>query len=94
MLFSKITPFNADVYTPIELYLSLRNRYRKTCLLESNDYHSRSNSKTFLGLNPIIEITVENLQLTIQFQGKNQKFELAAQCVPCFHCAFHLRKLP
>jgi len=77
MLFSKITPFNADVYNPIELYLSLRNRYRKTCLLESNDYHSRDNSKTFLGLNPIIEITVENLQVTIQFQGKNKKLQLS-----------------
>lgn len=76
MIFSKVTPFNADIYTPIELYLSLRNRYRKTCLLESNEYHSRSNSKTFLGLNPIIEITVENLQVTIQYQEKKQQLNL------------------
>lgn len=76
MLFSKVTPFNADVYTPIELYLSLRNRYRKTCLLESNDYHSRSNSKTFLGLNPIIEISVENLKVSIRYKEKNQTLQL------------------
>lgn len=66
MLFSKVTPFNADIYTPIELYLSLRNRYRKTCLLESNDYHARNDSKSFLGLNPIVELTVQQEEVILQ----------------------------
>jgi anthranilate synthase component I len=52
--------FNADLHTAVDLYLSLRNQYRKTCLLESNDYHSRTNSKSFIGLEPIVEIIVEN----------------------------------
>ena len=51
-LYTKTTPFNADTYTPVQLYLSIRNNYRKTCLLESNDYHSRSESKSFIGFNP------------------------------------------
>lgn len=69
MIFSKVVPFNADTYTPVELYLSLRNSYRKTCLLESNDYHDRTNSKSFIGLNPIVEILVEQQQLILRYQG-------------------------
>jgi anthranilate synthase component 1 len=64
-IYSFTSPFNADMYTPVELYLSLRNRYRKACLLESNDYHSRTNSKSFIGLEPLVEIKVENGLLTI-----------------------------
>ena len=69
MIYSKITPFNADVYTPVEIYLSLRNHYRKTCLLESNEYQSRSNSKSFIGVNPIIELIVENQVVSIDVDG-------------------------
>ncbi|MBI1835971.1 MAG: anthranilate synthase component I family protein [Flavobacteriia bacterium] len=65
MIYSKITPFNADVYTPIEIYLSLRNHFRKTCLLESNEYHARNNSKSFIGLNPLIELKLNDFQLEI-----------------------------
>jgi anthranilate synthase component 1 len=53
---SQTIQFNADVYTPVKLYLALRHKHRKTCLLESNDYHSRQESKSFIGLDPIVEI--------------------------------------
>jgi len=71
-IFTKRTSFNSDIYTPVELYMSLRNTYRKTCLLESNDYHSRSNSKSFIGLEPIIEIKLENQLIHII---KNEQIE-------------------
>ena len=64
-IYSKFSQFSADIYTPIELYLSLRHHYRKTCLLESNDYHSRKDSKSFIGCDPIVELTLTNLILTI-----------------------------
>ena len=75
-IYTKSTSFNSDVHTPVELYMSLRNHYRKTCLLESNDYHSRSDSKSFIGLEPIIEIKVENNTLTILSESKNKTIEL------------------
>lgn len=75
-IFSKSNPFNADVHTPVEIYLSLRNHYRKTCLLESNDYHSRSDSKSFIGLDPIVEIKVENKLLFISSSLENKTIEL------------------
>ena len=75
-IFTKLTSFNSDVYTPVELYMSLRNTYRKTCLLESNDYHSRSNSKSFIGLEPIVEIKLENQFITITKNHQIEKITL------------------
>ena len=30
----------SDVYTPVSIYLRLRDRFRDTILLESTDYHT------------------------------------------------------
>lgn len=62
---TKITPFNADTYTPVGVYLSLRDHFRKPCLLESNDYHDRSDSKSLIGLDPIAEIIIENEEIKL-----------------------------
>lgn len=49
----------SDVYTPVGIYLRLRDRFRDTILLESADHHSAENSFSFIGINAIggIEIT-------------------------------------
>lgn len=64
--------FNADVFTPVELYLRLRHKYRKTCLLESNDYYSRQESHSFIGLEPIVEIKLTNRDLTIRHENQTK----------------------
>ena len=61
--------FNADLYTPVGLYLGLRNHYRKPCLLEGNDYHSRTDSTSFIGLNPLVEITVLHDSIVTEING-------------------------
>lgn len=43
----------ADVYTPVGLYLRLRDRFRDTVLLESTDHHAAENSYSFIGINAI-----------------------------------------
>ncbi|KOS08002.1 hypothetical protein AM493_19545 [Flavobacterium akiainvivens] len=63
-IYTQTYNFNADLYTPVGLYLGLRNHYRKPCLLESNDYHSRTDSTSFIGLNPLVEITVNPNAIT------------------------------
>ena len=60
------------MYTPVELYLACRNRFRKVCLLESNDYHSRQNSKSFIGLDPISEINVLPSEIRIRLPEKTE----------------------
>ena len=49
----------ADVYTPVGIYLRLRDRFRDTILLESTDNHAAENSWSFIGVNAIggVEIT-------------------------------------
>lgn len=48
-----------DVYTPVSIYLRLRDRFRDTVLLESTDHHVADNSYSFICVNAIagIEIT-------------------------------------
>lgn len=67
----------ADVFTPVGIYLRLRDRYRDTILLESTDHHSAENSWSFIGVNAIggIEITNEN---KIEFKIPGRKTEKAA----------------
>lgn len=65
IIYSNFSRFSADVYTPVELYLSLRHQHRKTCLLESNDYHSRQDSKSFIGCDPIVEFRLQGPDLMI-----------------------------
>ncbi len=55
---TQIYRFNSDLYTAVGLYMGLRNHHRKPCLLESNDYHSRSDSTSFIGFDPLIEVIV------------------------------------
>ncbi len=49
----------ADVFTPVGIYLRLRDRFRDTILLESTDHHVSNNSYSFICINAIagIEIT-------------------------------------
>jgi anthranilate synthase component 1 len=49
----------SDIYTPVSIYLRLRDRFRDTVLLESTDYNAAENSYSFICINAIagIEIT-------------------------------------
>jgi anthranilate synthase component 1 len=51
----------ADVYTPVGIYLRLRDRFRDTILLESADFHAGENSYSFIGINAIGGIEIKNL---------------------------------
>jgi anthranilate synthase component 1 len=43
----------ADVYTPVGIYLRLRDKFRDTILLESTDHHTSENSWSFICINAI-----------------------------------------
>jgi anthranilate synthase component 1 len=64
----------ADVYTPVGIYLRLRDRFRDTILLESTDNHVAENSYSFICVNAIggIEITDAS---SIEFKLPGQKPE-------------------
>jgi anthranilate synthase component I len=43
----------ADVFTPVGIYLRIRDRFRDTILLESTDHHAAENSYSFICINAI-----------------------------------------
>jgi anthranilate synthase component 1 len=67
----------ADIFTPVGIYLRLRDRFRDTILLESTDHHSSENSYSFICINAIggIEITSKE---NIEFKLPGQKPEKVA----------------
>lgn len=48
----------ADLYTPVGIYLRLRDLYPQSALMESSDYHGNDNSRSFIGINPMASIAV------------------------------------
>jgi anthranilate synthase component 1 len=42
----------ADLYTPVGCYLKLRQKYHQVLLLESSDYSSKQNSRSYIFFNP------------------------------------------
>ena len=50
----------ADVYTPVGIYLRLRDRFRDTILLESTDNHVAENSYSFICINAVGGIQVSS----------------------------------
>jgi len=62
----------ADVYTPVGIYLRLRDKFRDTILLESTDHHSSENSYSFICINAIggMEITSRE-QVEFKLPGRN-----------------------
>lgn len=68
----------ADVYTPVGIYLRLRDRFRDTILLESTDHHSAENSFSFIGINAIAGIEIRSAA-TVECKlpgGKPEKIAL------------------
>lgn len=64
----------ADVFTPVGIYLRLRDRFRDTILLESTDHHAADNSFSFIGINAIAGIEITSLD-SIEFKLPGQKPE-------------------
>jgi anthranilate synthase component 1 len=64
----------ADVYTPVGIYLRLRDRFRDTVLLESTDHHAADNSYSFIGVNAIAGIEIKDKK-TVEYKLPNQPAE-------------------
>ena len=64
----------SDVYTPVGIYLRLRDRFRDTILMESTDYHAADNSYSFIGINAVAGIEITNTQ-SVEFKLPGDKPE-------------------
>ena len=67
----------ADLYTPVGVYMRLRDIYPQSALMESSDYHDKNNSRSFIGINPMASVAIGHGVATISFpDGKNEKHEI------------------
>ena len=57
----------ADLYTPVGVYMRLRDLYPQSALMESSDYHDANNSHSFIGINPIASVAIGHGIVTIVF---------------------------
>ncbi|HKZ65337.1 MAG TPA: anthranilate synthase component I family protein [Chitinophagaceae bacterium] len=67
----------ADVFTPVGIYLRLRDRFRDTILLESTDFHTSENSYSFIGINAIAGMEISSAE-SIEFKLPGQQPERTA----------------
>lgn len=74
---TKVKRMLADVYTPVGIYLRLRDRFRDTVLLESTDYHAAENSYSFICINAIAGIQITSQQ-ELEYKLPNQNPEKVA----------------
>lgn len=95
----------ADLYTPVGVYMRLRDIYPQSALMESSDYHGTENSRSFIGVRPIASIAVghgvvtstypdgrvEEKELPAFGEGKGEKCKLAiSKAFNDFIQAFHV----
>ena len=67
----------ADLYTPVGVYMRLRDLYPQSALMESSDYHDANNSRSFIGINPIASVAIGHELATITFpDGSKEEHEV------------------
>lgn len=64
----------ADIYTPVGIYLRIRDRFRDTILLESTDHHVADNSYSFICINAIAGMEITSTK-SIEFKLPAEKPE-------------------
>jgi len=62
----------ADTTTPVSIYLRLRDVFPNSLLLESSDYHSRENSRSYVCCDPINGITLNDGTLKLSYPDGSQ----------------------
>ena len=57
----------ADLYTPVSIYLRLRDLYPQSALMESSDYHDQSNARSFIAINPVASVAIGHGKATVTY---------------------------
>ena len=69
----------ADLYTPVGVYMRLRDIYPQSALMESSDYHGSENSRSFIGVHPLASIAVSHGEVIKTYpDGRVEKEQLSA----------------
>ena len=67
----------ADLYTPVGVYMRLRDLYPQSALMESSDYHDSNNSRSFIGIEPMASVANGHGTATVTYpDGSTFKHEV------------------
>ena len=71
----------ADLYTPVGVYMRLRDIYPRSVLMESSDYHDSNNSRSFIGIQPVASIGVSHGYAECSYpDGSTTRIEITETC--------------
>ncbi|WP_165366112.1 anthranilate synthase component I family protein [Brumimicrobium glaciale] len=77
----------ADLYTPVNIYNKLRDQFPSALLLESADYHDRTDSKSFICLEPVANFEARGNKYKYNFPDQEEvkiKVEKSSQVFIAF----------
>lgn len=73
----------ADLFTPVGVYMRMRDIYPQSALMESSDYHDSGNSRSFIGINPIGSVAVSHGNAVCHYpDGRTTRKEIS-ETYPC-----------
>ncbi len=61
----------SDLYTPVSAFLRLRDSGVQSALMESNDYHSKENSRSFIGIFPLASVAINHGKAILKYPDES-----------------------
>jgi len=69
-----------DLYTPVSAYLRLRDSFTQSILMESSDYHTGRNSRSFIALDPVAQVSISHGVGRCEFpDGETYEHEISSE---------------
>lgn len=78
----------SDCYTPVSVYMKVRDLFTQSFLMECSDYHSAANSSSFIGFHPLASISIGHGKATMNFPDQKTTTAAVSDSYPV-EAAFH-----
>ena len=62
-----------DLFTPVGVYLRLRDLYPQSALMECSDYHDATHSRSFIGIDPLASVAVAHGEACVKYPDGTRK---------------------
>ena len=62
-----------DLFTPVGVYLRLRDLYPQSALMECSDYHDATHSRSFIGIDPLASVAVAHGEAIVKYPDGTTK---------------------
>ena len=72
-----------DLFTPVGVYLRLRDLYPQSALMECSDYHDATHSRSFIGIDPLASVAVAHGEACVKYpDGTTKTHEITEDFSP------------